>query len=79
MRLVEWKKKIAKRKKDVRLLWEARKYSSLREVYVNMSGINNGEKDVRLIAKQGKGNLTLMYGYKSLFIAYWIVKDDVIA
>ena len=36
---------------------------------MHLSGINNGEKGVRLIAKQGKSNLTLSYGYMILFIA----------
>ena len=60
---------------EVSRVWRERESA----LFVNLSNINNGEKDVRLIVKQGKSNLTLSYGYMKLFIAYWIVRDNVIA
>ena len=41
---------------------------------MNLSGISNGEKGVRLVVKQGTSTLTLSYGYMNLFIAYGILK-----
>ena len=37
---------------------------------MNVSSINNREKGVRLIAEQGKSNLTMTYGYMNLFIVH---------
>ena len=73
------KREVYSRDRDVMLLWEAWTYNSLRAVYVNVTSINNGEKAVRLIAKQGKSNLTLSYGYLNLFIVCWILSDNMIA
>ena len=61
------------------IITRARKYSSLRAIYKFEQYINDEEKGVRLIAKQGKSTLTLSYGYMNLFIAYEIVRDNVIA
>jgi hypothetical protein len=46
---------------------------------MNVKNINKQEKGVRLMAEQGKSNLTLLSGCMKLLFAYKILRDNVIA
>jgi hypothetical protein len=46
---------------------------------MNVSNIKEREKGVRLIAEQGKSNLTLSSSYMKMIIDCGILRDNVIA